>query len=107
MKIWSMFNALIDYYFPDPDPIVFEPIFIHNLAKFPSKLPPVCTFLLPWFLYFFTILLATLCVVDDANLIFFFIIRLFLGPVFLACNTVAFEGKFFLLTLSYLKPFVV
>ena len=99
-----MFNAPIDYYFPSPELIVFEPIFIHNLAKFPSKLPPVCTFLLLWFLYFLTIHLATLCVVDDANLTFFFLIRLFLGPVFLVCNIVAFEGKFFLLTL---EPFVV
>ena len=88
---------------PNQEFIAFEPIFIPNLAKFPSKLPPVCAFLLfPWFLYLLTILLATLCVVDGANLTFFFLIRLFLSPVVLVRLIVTFEGKFFLLTLSYL-----
>ena len=39
-----MFNALIDYFSPNPELITFEPIFIPNLAKFSSMLPPVCAF---------------------------------------------------------------
>ena len=98
-----MFNALIDYFFPNPEFIAFEPIFIPNLARFPSMLPSVCVFLLfAWFLYFLTILLATLCVVHGANLTFVFLIRLFLGAVVLVCVVVTLEAKFFLLTLSYL-----
>ena len=65
-----MFNAL-DYFFPNPEFIAFEPIFIPNLAKFPSILPPVSAFLrFPWFLYFLTILLATVCVADGTTLLF-------------------------------------
>ena len=99
-----MFNTLIELgFFPNPEFIAFEPIFISNLAKFSSILPPVCAFLLfPWFLYFLTIILTTLFGVDGANLSFFFLIHVFLGPIGLVCLIVTFEGKFFLLTLSYL-----
>ena len=94
-------------FFPNPEFIDFEPIFSPNLAKYPSIPPPppptVCAFFLfHWFLYFLTILLATLCVVDGANLTFFFLIRLFLSPVALVRLIVTFEGKFFLLTVLYL-----
>ena len=98
-----MFNALINYFFSNPEFIAFEPTFVPNLAKFPSILPPVCAFLpFPWFLCFLTILLATPCVVDAANLTFFFLICVFLGPVVPVHLIVTFEGKFFLPTLSYL-----
>ena len=91
-------------FFPNPEFIAFEPIFIPNLAKFPSILPPVCAFLLfPWFLYFLTILLVTFCVVYSKNFTFLFLIRLFLGPIFLVRLIVNFEGKVSLLTLSYLS----
>ena len=64
--------TLINYFFSNPEFIAFEPTFVPNLAKFPSILPPVCAFLpFPRFLYFLTILLATLCVVDGENLTFF------------------------------------
>ena len=73
------------------------------ISKFLSILPPVCAFLLfPWFLYFLIILLATLCVVDGENLTFFFLICLFLGQIVIVRLIVTFEGKFFLLTVSYL-----
>ena len=95
-----MFKPTSIIFFPNPEFIAFEPIVIPNLAKFPSiplppppPLPPVCAFLLfPWFLCFLIILLATLYVADGANLTFFFLIHLFLGPIALVRLIVTFEG---------------
>ena len=48
-----MFNALIDYFFLNPELIAFEPIFIPNIAKFLSMLLQFVLF----FLFGFCILL--------------------------------------------------
>ena len=95
-----MFLSCVNYFFASPEFIAFAPAFIPHLARFPSKLPPVCAFFRLCFLYLLTILLATFCVADGANLTFFFLTTLFLGPIVRVRLIVTFAGKFFGLTLS-------
>ena len=114
VKLRSLLYAFMNQFFPISElsafdsafnPFlskVFAAIFTLHLAIFPSKLPSFCFFLLLKFLYFLIILLALSCVA-----LFFrpvtFLARVFLGSFALICLIVTFDGKFHLLTISYLN----
>ena len=91
-------------FFPSAEFIHLDLILIPRFGKFPASPFPVCALRNSLYIYMFFILLTLSCVgvFARANLTFFFHFCIFLGPMVLCLDTLMFQGRFFLLILSYL-----
>ena len=104
---WKNTNKIILcllVFFPITEFIALEPVLVLRFAKLSASPFPVCV--LRKFIYIYSFcpeLCLCVCVFVRANLTFFFVFCLFLGPTVLLLDTRMLPGNCFLLILSYLN----